>query len=71
LCAGKFSFPNIEVNSSNTNPLYEQLKGAKDKDIGWNFTKLLVKRGRVFCRFEPPIKPTDLERALPKAVTVP
>lgn len=35
---------------------------ASNPDIKWNFTKFLIDRnGRVVARFEPVVKPADLE----------
>jgi glutathione peroxidase len=73
----KISFPlfsKIEVNGSNTHPLYAFLKRAKPGLLGtsrikWNFTKFLVDRnGLPIKRFAPQVKPDaiipDIEKAL-------
>lgn len=60
-------FAKIEVNGSNTHPLYLFLKKehAGDKkivDIKWNFTKFLVGRdGRLKRRYPPSTTPEELE----------
>ncbi|QDG50552.1 glutathione peroxidase [Persicimonas caeni] len=57
----------IEVNGSNTHPLFEQLKKAargllNTSAIKWNFTKFLVaKDGTILERYAPKTKPEDLE----------
>jgi glutathione peroxidase len=59
-------FSKIEVNGSNTHPLYEFLKKAAPgmlglKRIKWNFTKFLVdRRGTVRARYSPTTKPEDI-----------
>jgi len=59
-------FSKIEVNGSNTHPLYKYLKQeAKgllgSKNIKWNFTKFLINRqGEVVKRYAPTDKPEDL-----------
>jgi len=64
------SFPmhaKIDVNGSDTHPLYRQLKGAKkgllgSEGIKWNFTKFLVaKDGEVVGRYGPRTTPADLK----------
>jgi len=60
-------FSKIEVNGSNTHPLYEYLKqNAKglmgSKTIKWNFTKFLVNReGEVVKRYAPNDKPENIQ----------
>ena len=59
-------FEKIDVNGSNTHPIYkylkEQEKGLLTKDIKWNFTKFVVDRqGKVVGRFEPVVKPAEME----------
>ncbi|SFU44691.1 glutathione peroxidase [Nitrosomonas eutropha] len=59
-------FAKIEVNGTNTHPLYQYLKGEKpgvlgSKGIKWNFTKFLVDRtGKVVKRYAPVDKPESL-----------
>lgn len=62
-------FARIEVNGPQADPLYKFLKaeiaGEKGHDISWNFAKFLVDReGRVVQRFEPSVKPEELEPSL-------
>jgi glutathione peroxidase len=60
-------FAKIEVNGSDTAPLYQHLKSEAPGALGtqgikWNFTKFLVdKSGRVVKRFAPATKPQDME----------
>ncbi|MGZ3742212.1 MAG: glutathione peroxidase [Pseudobdellovibrionaceae bacterium] len=74
------SFPvmaKIEVNGSNTDPLYDWLKQSAPGLLGteaikWNFTKFLVgKDGKVIKRYAPNTEPkeiaSDIEGALKKA----
>ena len=59
-------FKKIEVNGSNTAPIYQYLKTAAPgvlgtKGIKWNFTKFLVdKSGKVIKRYAPTTKPQEL-----------
>lgn len=66
-------FQKIDVNGSNTHPIYkylkEQEKGLLTKDIKWNFTKFLIdKEGNVIKRYSPATSPlkikTDIEKLL-------
>ncbi len=67
-------FAKIEVNGTNTHPLYQYLKNEKpgvlgSKGIKWNFTKFLVDRtGKVVKRYAPVDKPEflvgDIEQLL-------
>ncbi|WP_370836210.1 glutathione peroxidase [Clostridium tertium] len=66
-------FEKIDVNGSNTHPIYkylkEQEKGLLTKDIKWNFTKFLIdKEGNVIKRYSPATSPlkikTDIEKLL-------
>ena len=59
----------IEVNGSNTHPLYEYLKSEKTgiltEAIKWNFTKFLVDRdGNVMKRYSPQTEPSEIEEEL-------
>ena len=59
----------IEVNGSNTHPLYEYLKSEKTgiltEAIKWNFTKFLVDRdGNVIKRYSPQTEPGEIEEEL-------
>ena len=59
-------FAKIDVNGTNTAPLFEALKTAApgllgSKAIKWNFTKFLVDRsGKHIERFAPNTKPESL-----------
>lgn len=59
-------FSKIDVNGSDTHPLYEHLKMHApgllgSKAIKWNFTKFLVDRqGKVVARFAPKDTPQSL-----------
>ena len=63
-------FTKIEVNGSNTHPLYTHLKKAQPGLLGseaikWNFTKFLVARdGEVLKRFAPTDTPEKIEEDL-------
>jgi glutathione peroxidase len=63
-------FAKIDVNGSNTHPLYRHLKTGKRGLLGsvaikWNFTKFLVGRdGSIIRRFGPRDTPASLERAI-------
>ena len=67
-------FAKIDVNGSNTHPLYSFLKKAKRGLLGtsrikWNFTKFLVDRGgRPVKRFGPQVKPEALEDEIKSAL---
>ncbi|MEE2900806.1 MAG: glutathione peroxidase [Myxococcota bacterium] len=78
-CKTKFqiSFPvfgKIEVNGSNTHPLYEYLKRKApglfgSKKIKWNFTKFLVDpNGKVIRRYGPNVLPEDIEQDIAGAL---
>lgn len=59
----------IEVNGSNTHPLYGYLKSEKTgiltEGIKWNFTKFLVDRdGSVIKRYSPQTEPSEIEEEL-------
>lgn len=59
-------FSKINVNGSNTHPLYVYLKegqgGFLTDTIKWNFTKFLVdKNGKIVKRYAPSVKPKDIE----------
>ena len=59
----------IEVNGSNSHPLYEYLKSEKTgiltEAIKWNFTKFLVDRdGNVIKRYSPQTEPSEIEEEL-------
>ena len=59
-------FAKIDVNGSDTHPLFAQLKKQAPGLLGteaikWNFTKFLVRKdGTVFQRYAPTTKPEEL-----------
>ena len=59
-------FAKIDVNGSNTDPIFKHLKKSQkgllgSEKIKWNFTKFLVNReGEVVERFAPTVKPKDM-----------
>jgi glutathione peroxidase len=70
-------FAKIEVNGSNTHPLYDYLKKEApglmgSKAIKWNFTKFLVDQsGNVHERFAPTTKPEDIAQSIQVLLHVP
>ncbi|MBO67535.1 MAG: glutathione peroxidase [Acidiferrobacteraceae bacterium] len=67
-------FSKIDVNGSNTHPLYQQLKAAQrgllgTNSIKWNFTKFLIGAdGTVLSRHSPSCQPKTLESFIIKAL---
>ena len=65
-------FDKVEVNGSNTHPLFSFLKTnvkgiLNTEDIKWNFTKFLVdKNGEVVKRYAPIKKPLSLSKDIEK-----
>ncbi|MGL5822334.1 MAG: glutathione peroxidase [Sarcina sp.] len=64
-------FEKVEVNGSNTHPIFEFLKkekkGALGDKIKWNFTKFLIDRnGNVIARFAPMAKPMSFKENIEK-----
>lgn len=65
-------FEKIEVNGSETHPLYQFLKKEKPGLLGseaikWNFTKFLINpQGEVLKRYAPTDKPEDIKKDLSK-----
>ena len=63
-------FAKVEVNGSNTAPLFRYLKAAAPGLLGstvikWNFTKFLVGRdGTVLSRYAPTTTPEQLEATI-------
>ncbi|MEB3299206.1 MAG: glutathione peroxidase [Candidatus Sericytochromatia bacterium] len=56
-------FAKIDVNGSDTHPLYVWLKQAKLGDIRWNFGKFLVDRkGKVVARYGSSSEPSSLAK---------
>ncbi len=79
-CSLKFNvtfpmFAKINVNGSNTHPLYQFLKSKKKGTLGtgsikWNFTKFLVDRtGEVVGRYGMFVTPTKLETRIVPLLT--
>jgi glutathione peroxidase len=66
-------FAKIDVNGSDTHPLFEWLKSEKGGLLGgaikWNFTKFLVARdGSVLDRYAPQTEPAELTADIEKAL---
>lgn len=60
-------FKKIKVNGPGSDALYDYLKSQKKGMIKWNFTKFLVDaEGNVVDRFEPTVKPEDIEASIEK-----
>ncbi|KAL3833503.1 hypothetical protein ACJIZ3_008239 [Penstemon smallii] len=64
-------FDKVEVNGSNTAPIYKYLKSAKGSlfgdNIKWNFAKFLVdKEGNVVDRYAPTTSPLSIEKDIKK-----
>ena len=64
-------FSKIEVNGSNTHPLFQYIKefgdGQFNQDLRWNFTKFLLDRnGHVVKRFEGKDEPADMDSDIVK-----
>lgn len=65
-------FAKVDVNGSNTDPLFVELKKQAPGFLGtsgikWNFTKFLVGRdGKVVERYAPTTKPEDMRRDIEK-----
>ncbi len=64
-------FDKIEVNGSNTHPVFKYLKkqlgGTLGSRIKWNFTKFLIdKNGQPVKRFSPLTKPDHLTKDIEK-----
>ena len=67
-------FSKIDVNGTNTDPLYKYLKKQKwglfGSSIKWNFTKFLIGRnGEVVKRYPPTITPEQMEEDIKKLLT--
>ena len=65
-------FAKVDVNGSDSHPLFKYLKDAKSGLLGteaikWNFTKFLIGRdGEPVARYAPQTKPEDLEEPVRK-----
>lgn len=68
-------FSKVNVNGSDTHPLFEELKNALPgimgtKAIKWNFTKFLIdKNGNPVKRYAPNDNPKDMGADVKKALT--
>jgi glutathione peroxidase len=66
-------FAKIDVNGSNTHPLYQFLKEEKwwifGDDIKWNFTKFLIDRAwQVIERYAPTTSPLSMKGDIEKII---
>jgi len=67
-------FSKIDVNGSNTHPIFKYLKNEKKgllgKKVKWNFTKFLIDaNGFPQKRFSPTTKPKDIEKDILKLLS--
>ena len=78
VCSLKFNtkfprFKKVDVNGDKADPLFvylcSQNEKGKYKKVKWNFTKFLInKQGEVIARFEPTVKPEEIEESIQKAL---
>ena len=66
-------FDKVKVNGKDAHPLFVYLESQNDekkvKKIKWNFTKFLIGRnGDFIARFEPTVKPEDIEQSIVDAL---
>lgn len=66
-------FEKIKVNGKDAHPLFvyltSQNKEGKVKKVKWNFTKFLIGRdGSFLGRYEPTVKPEEIEADIVKAL---
>ena len=66
-------FEKIKVNGKDAHPLYVYLTSltpnGKTQKIKWNFTKFLIgKDGSFLGRYEPTVKPEDIEKDIAEAL---
>ena len=66
-------FEKIKVNGKGAHPLFEYLESqnenSKVKKVKWNFTKFLIgKDGTFLGRFEPTVKPEEIEGSIVEAL---
>ena len=66
-------FEKIKVNGKDAHPLFvyltSQNKEGKVKKVKWNFTKFLIgKDGSFLGRYEPTVKPEDIEKDIINAL---
>ena len=67
-------FEKIKVNGKDAHPLFvyltSQNEEGKIKKVKWNFTKFLIARDGTFLkRFEPTVKPKDIEKDIIEALS--
>lgn len=67
-------FKKVEVNGTNSHPVYSYLKselpGKIGKNIKWNFTKFLIdSEGNPVKRFSPMTEPVKLEEQIEKLMS--
>ena len=63
-------FEKIKVNGRDAHPLFVYLTSQEPKGkVKWNFTKFLIARdGAFLARFEPTVKPEEMEEAIKAAL---
>ena len=66
-------FEKIKVNGKDAHPLFVYLTSQNEKGkvekVKWNFTKFLIARDGTFLnRYEPTVKPEDIESDIVKAL---
>ena len=66
-------FEKIKVNGKDAHPLFVYLTSQNEKGkvekVKWNFTKFLIARDGTFLnRYEPTVKPEDIESDIKKAL---
>ena len=66
-------FDKIKVNGKDAHPLFvyleSQNESKKVKKVKWNFTKFLIgKDGTFLGRFEPTVKPVEIEQSIVDAL---
>ena len=66
-------FEKIKVNGKDAHPLFvyltSQNEDGKVKKVKWNFTKFLIGRdGSFLNRYEPTVKPIDIEKDIVEAL---
>ena len=65
-------FSKLDVNGSNTHPLYDYLKKKAPGILGsegikWNFTKFLIdSNGKVYKRYAPKTQPAEISKDIEK-----
>ena len=66
-------FEKVKVNGKDAHPLFVYLESQNEKGkpirVKWNFTKFLIARDGTFLnRFEPTVKPEEMEEAIKEAL---